>query len=212
VFSDPCDPWHPWREQYLRMPSAFTHAVVGAALTSLAPRPQRTARLAVELAVLAALPDLDVLAFAFGIPYEHPLGHRGLTHSLFFAALLAPLVVWGLHRDLRTGTRAWWALVALCFAATASHGVLDACTDAGHGIGFFIPFDNRRVFFPWRPITTSPLEPSAFFSGWGLRVLTNEIRWVWVPMAAALLLVWLWRGLADSASGGRDARDPGPLP
>jgi inner membrane protein len=180
--------------------SAFTHAVVGAALTPLAPTPQRSRRLAIELAALAALPDLDVLAFAFGIPYAHPLGHRGLTHSLFFAAVLAPLVVWGLHRDIRTGTRAWWALVGLCFAATASHGVLDACTDAGLGIGFFIPFDNRRVFFPWRPIATSPLEPSAFFSRWGARVLANEVLWVWVPTVSCLAALWLWR---TARGGGR---------
>ncbi|MDX2165436.1 MAG: metal-dependent hydrolase [Deltaproteobacteria bacterium] len=180
------------------MASAFTHAVVGAALTPLAPPAQRNGRLAVELAALAALPDLDVLGFGLGIDYAHPLGHRGLTHSLLFAALLAPLVVWLLHRDVRSGSHDWWALVGLCFAATASHGVLDAFTDAGLGIGFFIPFDNRRYFMPWRPLATSPLEPSAFFSHWGLRVMANEIAWVWLPTAACVVAVWLRRRRRDA--------------
>jgi inner membrane protein len=35
------------------------------------------------------LPDLDVVAFNFGIAYEHHLGHRGFTHSILFALLWA---------------------------------------------------------------------------------------------------------------------------
>lgn len=31
------------------------------------------------------LPDLDVIAFHFGIPYSAPFGHRGATHSLLDA-------------------------------------------------------------------------------------------------------------------------------
>jgi inner membrane protein len=48
-------------------------------------------RLLLAGCVGSILPDVDVLAFAFGIPYEHPLGHRGFTHSLFFAVLAALL-------------------------------------------------------------------------------------------------------------------------
>ncbi|HEU4994167.1 MAG TPA: metal-dependent hydrolase [Gemmatimonadaceae bacterium] len=40
-------------------------------------------------AACAALPDLDAIGFWMGIPYDHMLGHRGLTHSLTFAALIA---------------------------------------------------------------------------------------------------------------------------
>ena len=37
-------------------------------------------------------PDLDVLAFAFGIPYAHDFGHRGATHSIAFALMWGVLV------------------------------------------------------------------------------------------------------------------------
>jgi inner membrane protein len=174
------------------MPSAFTHAFVGAALTPLAPRPDRGARLAVELAVVSMLPDLDVIAFAFGIPYAHPLGHRGLSHGLPFAAGLALLLPLVLHRDARPGSRRWWALVGLFFAACASHGLLDACTDGGLGVGLLLPFSNARVFFPWRPIAVSPIGVGAFFGEWGLRVLRSELIWIWLPvgaLSAALILV-----------------------
>jgi inner membrane protein len=41
---------------------------------------------------LAMLPDADVIAFYFGIPYGSRFGHRGFTHSLFCAALVGMLV------------------------------------------------------------------------------------------------------------------------
>ena len=40
-------------------------------------------------AFCAVVPDVDVLGFAFGIHYGDMLGHRGLTHSLAFAFVLA---------------------------------------------------------------------------------------------------------------------------
>ena len=39
--------------------------------------------------VCAVLPDLDALGLWLGIPYDHPFGHRGITHSLPFAVALA---------------------------------------------------------------------------------------------------------------------------
>ncbi len=42
-------------------------------------------RLLATAAVCSVLPDIDVLAFHFGIPYASEFGHRGFTHSIFFA-------------------------------------------------------------------------------------------------------------------------------
>ncbi len=83
-------------------------------------------------------------------------------------------------------TRTWWQVCGLLCLATASHGFLDAFTDAGLGIGFFIPLDNGRYFFPWRPLATSPLSVSAFLNGPALRIFTNELLWVGLPVAGAL--------------------------
>ncbi len=69
------------------MPTALTHALVGAALAPAAARPMSRGAVALVLGVLAVLPDIDVVAFRLGIPYEHSLGHRGFTHSLAFAVL-----------------------------------------------------------------------------------------------------------------------------
>ncbi len=169
------------------MPTALTHAVVGASLTALAPAASRSPALAAGLACAAAAPDLDVIGFALGVPYEHPVGHRGLSHGLPFAALVGALA-WP-----RLGRSAF-----LVFLAVASHGFLDAFTDAGLGIGFFVPLHDGRFFFPWRPIRTSPLDPSAFFSAAGARVLLNEIVWVWLPLAALAAVVSSRRRAASS--------------
>lgn len=180
------------------MPTAITHAVVGAALAPLAPRPLRRVRLALALAAVAALPDLDVVAFRFGIPYAHALGHRGLSHSLPFAALLAVVLTRVLYGSaLGVGSRRWWALVGLFFIAAASHGLLDACTDGGLGVGLFLPLSEARIFFPWRPLAVSPLSVRAFLGQRGWAILSNEIAWVWLPAAAALGLVLAlrrWKG------------------
>jgi len=40
----------------------------------------------------SVIPDLDAIGFRFGIHYGDFWGHRGFTHSLIFAALLAGLV------------------------------------------------------------------------------------------------------------------------
>ncbi len=169
------------------VPSALTHAYVGAALSALAPRWLRGARFALLLAALAAAPDLDVIAFAFGIPYEHRFGHRGASHSLLAAALCA-LAVWlWRYRQLPPLSGRWWSLCAWVAAATASHGLLDAFTNGGRGVGFLIPFDDRRYFFPWRPLQVSSLNPLDFLTRHALDVFGPELLWVWLPATALLL-------------------------
>ncbi len=171
------------------MPSALAHVAPALALIPA------FARLGVPrrlwwLGVLGALaPDLDVIAFALGVPYAHPLGHRGLWHSLPFAAFAAACVTAlafprappGLSR-----TRAWLYL----FLAIASHGLLDAATDGGLGVALLSPFDERRFFFPFRPIAVSPLGISAFFTARGLAVIESELVWVWIPFAVLGLALW----------------------
>jgi inner membrane protein len=64
------------------MPTAVTHALAGLAVGELlAPGPMPWPYHAVTLG-LGLLPDLDVLAFSFGIPYGSRFGHRGFSHSL----------------------------------------------------------------------------------------------------------------------------------
>jgi inner membrane protein len=128
---------------------------------------------------------VDAISFYFGVQRGSMLGHRGITHSLFFALLVALLVVRAAFGKTPAFSKGWWSLFIYFFAVTASHGLLDALTDGGSGVAFFAPFDATRYFFPWRPIEVSPIG-FRFFSSRGLDVIVSEFVWVWIP---AILLV-----------------------
>lgn len=168
------------------MPTIFTHALAAGALASAVPVVRR-ARLAAWSAVCAVVPDLDVVAFRFGIPYEHMLGHRGLSHSFAFAVVLGGTVA---VLAFREGERRIAALVLAL--ATLSHGLLDMLTDGGHGVALWAPFSNERLFFPVRPIEVSPFA-GGFFSARGAVVLLSEFVWIWIPALALALGAWAWR-------------------
>ena len=72
------------------MPTIITHSFVGWIASRFLNKPLLPRILILSL-ILPVLPDLDVISFQFGIPYEHFWGHRGFTHSLAFAALLGVL-------------------------------------------------------------------------------------------------------------------------
>lgn len=142
--------------------------------------------------VCATLPDVDALGLWLGIPYDHPIGHRGFTHSLPFAVALAGAGAFFAPRLGAEPAIAFWLL----FASAASHGLLDAMTNGGLGVALFSPFSSRRHFLPWRVIEVSPLRPSALFSRRGAIVLRSELRWVWIPCVALALAGLALRGIA----------------
>src|SRR5215470_2750999 len=121
------------------------------------------------LSALALLPDVDFIAFHLGIPYPHPFGHRGMTHSLAFAVLVGLGVALGLR--LRGRPVLLDALLAT--GVVASHGVLDAMTTGGLGVEFFWPVDTRRYFLPWQFIPVAPIG-ARMLSARGLSVLLTE--------------------------------------
>ena len=128
--------------------------------------------------ICSVLPDLDSVGFWAGVPYEHLFGHRGFSHSLFFA-LVVGLLGWVAASSLNV--RPTWAFLFL-FIGTASHGLLDTLTNGGLGIALLSPFSNRRFFFPWRPIPVSPIGLGGFLSRRGLAILTGELFLLWLPL------------------------------
>jgi inner membrane protein len=181
------------------MPTIMTHAAVGLGLAAIVPLRSRPRFFWTMSALVPVVPDLDVLAGVFGAPWHSMWGHRGVTHSLAWAALTGVVVGMALGR----GTpRPRGPLVACMTGLTASHGVLDAFTNGGPGIAFLAPFDDTRYFFPWRPLLVSPL-PDRFFSEWGLRTLWSELRWIWLPLGSLMGAVHLWRRRRRPGTPGR---------
>ena len=189
------------------MPSIITHAAVPLALWCATDRGRIPPRLLAAGVIAAMLPDADVLAFALHIPYADAFGHRGASHSLLFACVLAAVAAvlaffgncrpWSAQHA--SGSRRPWSAVScqprlastvqaavFVFICAASHPLLDAMTSGGLGVALAWPWSEQRFFAPWRPIRVSPFAPQ-FFSTRGLATLLSELRWVWLPLAGAVV-------------------------
>jgi inner membrane protein len=185
------------------MATVFSHAVAGLGIGACFYGPGVPKRVWALGALCAAIPDVDVIGFALGVDYGDPFGHRGFTHSLFFAALLALAMIgvcvgckYSPHplafpRGAPSLSR--FSLWMYFFLATASHGLLDAMTNGGLGVAFFAPFDNSRYFLPWTPIQVSPIGITNFIADGGLSVFPSEFLWIWLPSALLAAVALLAR-------------------
>ena len=181
------------------MASVFSHAIVGLSLGSAFYRRGAPNRLWVAGAFCSVLPDVDVIGFRFGVRYGDFWGHRGFTHSLFFAAGTALAVGFVICRSGDCGIKRLLVVLYL-FLATASHSLLDAMTNGGLGVAFFSPFENSRYFLPWRPIRVSPIGVGRFFGARGLAVLESELLWVWLPALLFAAAVFVSRRLREKTT------------
>jgi inner membrane protein len=175
------------------MASAFTHSFVALALGKASTAEKMPLRFWVLSVVCSLLPDADILGFYFGTGYGDMLGHRGFTHSLLFALIVGLITALLAFPSVPKFSKKWRSLVLYFFTVTASHGFLDAMTNGGYGIGFFMPVDNTRYFLPWRPLTVSPIGVHGFISRWGWDVIKGEFLWVWTPMLLLLAAVTVFR-------------------
>lgn len=175
------------------MPSALGHSLIGLSLVPFRPyKGQLLSTMFLSMAA-ASIPDLDVIGFEFGIRYGDALGHRGFSHSLLFGCLLGSLIAWAFFKNTRQSILQYF-LVSIYFSIICiSHGVFDAMTDGGLGIGFFIPFEDTRYFFSYRPIPVSPLNVSAFFTEFGWNILKAEISFLGTISFFILLGGGIWR-------------------
>ncbi|MFV1922104.1 MAG: metal-dependent hydrolase [Methylotenera sp.] len=165
------------------MASAFAHIAIPTVIYIVFKSKTVNYRVCLLAAMLSILPDVDVVTFRYGIPYESPWGHRGFTHSLLFAASLAGLC--SFFTSILRSSRV--TVFLFCFISCASHAFLDAMTNGGLGVAIAWPFNQHRYFLPFRPIEVSPVSITAFFSEWGLRVIYSELLWVFMPAASVSL-------------------------
>ena len=131
------------------MASPLGHVIVGMGVTGAAAGAfglDGSPALWMGGAVSACLPDLDLLACLWGLPYQRV--HRQATHSL---PVLAFLVVasWWVLQSLQLAVD--WRLLVAWTAALWSHLVLDIlCTGPlggqRHGVPVLWPFTPRRWY------------------------------------------------------------------
>jgi inner membrane protein len=94
-------------------------------------------------AIAGTIPDLDVF-FTFGDPIRELTIHRGFSHSIVFAVLMAPILGWLLNRIYREDHEANFTNWTWFFFWTIfTHPLLDSLTT--YGTQLFLPFSDYRV-------------------------------------------------------------------
>lgn len=148
------------------MATFISHPLFGAGASYILHRshPKKFSRRFILLSTLCQwLPDIDTVAYLFAIDEQHPLGHRGLTHSGIFALMLAYVVMAIFYRPLKSNRLQWWGYYTWFFLITLSHSLFDALVNSSLGIAFFWPVDTQRYLFDWKPLMDVPIQFSELF-------------------------------------------------
>ena len=127
---------------------SITQGLLGAAVAEAGFGKKLGHRAMLVGALCGLLPDLDIVSGAFG-PWASMIHHRGLTHSVFFAAAAAPALGWLAWRaNKRTGTHATWSFLA--WWSVVTHPILDLFTS--YGTQLLAPFSDKRFALDAIPI------------------------------------------------------------
>lgn len=177
---------------------SLTQAVLGASVTvAVMGRSTSFGKAALIGAIAGTLPDLDVV-IDHGDDLLNMVRHRAESHSLFFLALLSPLLGWltnwWLQRKAPPGTPGHagrWTLAWLLVLIT--HVGIDAMTS--YGTQFFQPFTDHAYavgsMFIIDPLYTVPLIVGLVWSG--LRARKGK-AWgapnAWALVLSCVYLLW----------------------
>ncbi len=175
---------------------SFSQAALGAAV-GYAVAGRRLGRRAIAFGALAGtIPDLDNVALMLTDGWAEWRHHRGLTHGLFFAPVMGPLlgwIVWRMHNRTKPfepvgshdAAPAW---MALFFFALVTHPLLDFFTI--YGTQLLAPFDTTRFAVPGLGI----IDP-----GYTLPLFAALIVALWRPRAGLSFLAVFAALFATSA-------------
>ncbi len=99
-------------------------------------------------ALYGMAPDLDVIVKFSSNPFSEQLYHRGFTHSLFFAPIVAPIAAYVMQRFSKN--KDYWAWMWLTFWALITHPLLDLFTH--YGTQLLNPLSNYRFSLAAIPV------------------------------------------------------------
>ena len=122
---------------------SFTHIVLGAAAGEAVLGKKVGNKALAWGAFAGSIPDFDVAVTSFFEPVQSLFVHRGFSHSIVFALLIAPLLGWVLSKIHRDATFRQWTGLAL--ASILIHSTID-CFNT-YGTALLEPFSNARLAF-----------------------------------------------------------------
>ncbi len=126
-------------------------------------------------AIAGTIPDLDVLSGLFLNDLESLLFHRGITHSIFFAVIMAPMLAYVVSRIHAAAKASYGDWLKLFFLSIVTHPLLDIFTN--YGTQLFYPFSDYRLafntIFVIDPLYTLPLLIGCILVLWSKNALTR---------------------------------------
>ncbi|MEP7169140.1 MAG: metal-dependent hydrolase [Bacteroidota bacterium] len=138
---------------------SITHIVLGAAIGE-AMLGKKIGKKGMLWGALAnSLPDIDVAANFFADPVNALLIHRGITHSIFFAVVISPLLAYLFYKTHLKHFLSYKLCWLFFLIAIIAHDAIDVCT--AYGTGLLEPFSHQRFsldsIFVADPLYTLPL-------------------------------------------------------
>jgi inner membrane protein len=166
----------------------ITQGILGAAVGQVGFHKQLGRKALLWGAVIATLPDLDILIRWPSDPFLNLIHHRGITHSLWFGPIIGPLIGYFLWRYYgKVHLLSSW--VGLVVWALITHPLLDVFTV--YGTQLLFPFSFHRFSFSGvaviDPIYTIILLICLPF---GIFIVKRH----WIPVFAASLSLVLSTG------------------
>lgn len=122
---------------------SLTQAALGAAIGELTLKKYVGNKGMLIGAIVATLPDLDIILYLFYDKFEMLSIHRGLSHSFLFCILFAILISFILKKIRFLKQTPFQKLYLFTVLALITHVVLDAFT--AYGTQLLLPFSNKRI-------------------------------------------------------------------
>lgn len=126
----------------------ITQGILGAAIGQAGFQPKLGRKALAYGALVGMLPDADVFVRFSTDMCAEMLHHRGLTHSLFFAPFVSPILAYFFNKIHKSENFSAW--LWLCFWALITHPLLDVFTV--YGTQLLAPFSDHRFSFCAIPI------------------------------------------------------------
>ena len=157
---------------------SLTQIVLGAAVGEAAIGKKVGNKAILWGAIGGTIPDLDVIGRSFLHPVDAMHFHRGMTHSIVFDLVMAPILGWLVYQiHKRKGEASWWDWTWLMFLALFTHPLLDCFTTWGTQLLW--PFTDKAI--AWQTIfVVDPLYtvPFLVFVIWAMfKKRTDPMRW-----------------------------------
>lgn len=182
---------------------SLTQIVLGAAVGEAVLGKKVGNRAMVWGGIAGTIPDLDVFVRFFTDPITATELHRGITHSIFFAVVMAPILGFFVHKihQNRDASRAGWSW--LFFWSLVTHPLLDAHT--AWGTQLFWPFEERLAYnniFVVDPIYTLPFLFFLILAAFKKRSDPRRSRynnWGLYISSTYMLLTFVFKGISINA-------------